>query len=182
MKQILTGNVFLILCSIFYLLWWCLAFKPEGAVTGMKSGWLLLPALLFGVAAVFRIVRGIQMAQVQRNLIPAGKIVFLAAAAYLLLAAGTWRLLKRPVTTELLLIVAWTALTLAEINLLYGAEVFSRPLACGFMAVTLVFALISMAAYILYYDLGAVAGYIDGMIPLILAAGMMAALSVGMIL
>ena len=99
-----------------------------------------------------------------------------ASAAYLFLAAGTWALLKRPVTTELLLIVAWTALTLAEVHMLWGTGIFQPPAARAFAAATLVFGLVSMIAYILYYRLDAAAGYIDGMIPLILAAAMMAAL------
>ncbi len=175
-RLVLMGNLLLIVCSLFYLLWWILAFKPVGAVKGMKSGWLLLPALIFGVAGVFWIVQGIQGAQMQQSLLSLGKIMLFAAVAYLLLAAGTWALLKRPVTTELLLIVAWTALTLAEIHMLWGTGIFQPSAAQAFAAVTLVFGLVSMIAYIRYYHLDAVTGYIDGMIPLILAAVMMAAL------
>ena len=64
-RLVLIGNLFLIVCSLFYLLWWILAFKPVGAVKGLKSGWLLLPALVFGAAGVFWIVQGIQEAQLQ---------------------------------------------------------------------------------------------------------------------
>ena len=52
------GNILLVGCCVFYLLWWALAFKPTGAVKGMRSGWLLIPAFLFGCAAVVLIVRG----------------------------------------------------------------------------------------------------------------------------
>ncbi len=180
-KQILTGNVFLIFCSIFYLLWWILAFKPSGAVKGMNSGWLLVPALFFGAAAVVLIIRGMQDVQVQQTMIPAGRILPFSVAAYFLLLIGTWLFLKRPVTTELVLIVAWTALTIAEINALYGVGIFSHGVSCGFMAATALSAAVSMVTYMLYYKLDAAAGYIDGMIPLILAAVMMASLSVKMI-
>lgn len=123
-KQVLAGNLFLIVCCLFYLLWWILAFKPAGAVKGMKSGWLLLPALVFGIAAVVWIVRSVLGAQMQRSILSFGKMMLLAAIVYIFLLAGTWVFLKRPVTTELFLIVAWTALTLAEIHLFWGDRDF----------------------------------------------------------
>lgn len=178
MKLVLTGNVLLIFCCVFYLLWWILAFHPSNAVKGMKSGWLLLPAAVSGVSAIAVIVRGICTAHIQRDLIPAGKILLVSVAAYFILLAGTWLLLKRPVTTELLLIVGWTALILSEINTLFGIERFTRPQAAGFMTAVIISAAISLAAYLVYYRLGAVSGYIDGMIPLILIAIMMVILSV----
>ena len=176
-RQVLMGNIFLIICSIFYLSWWILAFKPVRPVTGMRSGWLLLPALVFGAAAVISIIRGIQTAQLQQTIIPAGWILPLAAAVYVLLAVITGRFMNRPVTTELILIVAWAALTLAEVNMLYGTGALPFGTACSFFAVTVLFSLVSMAAYILYYNLDPTTGYIDGMIPLILAALMMGAIS-----
>ncbi len=148
----------------------------------MRSGWLLIPAVLFGVAAVVLIIRGISSAQLRQTILPPGWFLPAAAVAYLLLAAGTWLILKRPVTTELILIVAWTALTLAEVNMLYGTGRFPLRMSCGLMSVTVLFALIDMAAYVLYYQLDAVTGYIDGMIPLILAAVMMGAISVKMVI
>ncbi|MCC8045030.1 MAG: hypothetical protein LIP12_05975, partial [Clostridiales bacterium] len=51
-RQMLTGNLLMIGCCAFYLAWWLIAFRPEDAVKGIRSGWLLIPALLFGVAAV----------------------------------------------------------------------------------------------------------------------------------
>ncbi len=177
-RQVLMGNISLIICSAFYLMWWILAFKPVRPVTGMRSGWLLLPAFVFGTAAVILIVRGILTAQLQQTIIPAGWILPVSAATYVVLAIITGRFMNRPVTTELILIVAWAALTLAEVNMLYGTGALPLGTACGFLAVTVLFALISMAAYILYYNLDSKTGYIDGMIPLILAALMMAAISV----
>ncbi|MCD8104465.1 MAG: hypothetical protein LUF35_05565 [Lachnospiraceae bacterium] len=57
-RQMLTGNLLMIGCCAFYLAWWLIAFKPEGAVKGIRSGWLLIPALIFGVAAVMQIAQG----------------------------------------------------------------------------------------------------------------------------
>lgn len=176
-RQILMGNISLIICSIFYLSWWILAFKPVRPVAGIRSGWLLLPALIFGVTAVILIIQSIQTAQLQQTIIPAGLILPFAAAVYVFLAIITGKFMNRPVTTELILIVAWAALTLAEVNMLYGTGVLLFGTACGFFAVTVLFSLVSIAAYILYYNLDQMTGYIDGMIPLILAALMMGAIS-----
>ncbi len=176
-RQVLAGNISLIICSAFYLLWWILAFKPVRPVTGMRSGWLLLPALIFGVAAVILIVQSIRTASLQQTIIPAGWILPLSTAVYVFLAVVTGRFMDRPVTTELVLIVAWAALTLSEVNMLYGTGVLSSGTACSFFAVTVLFALVSLAAYVLYYNLDKTIGYIDGMIPLILAGLMMGAVS-----
>ncbi len=35
-KQIFRSNILLIVCCAFYLAWWLLAFRPAGAVKGMK--------------------------------------------------------------------------------------------------------------------------------------------------
>ncbi len=56
--QMLWGNGLLVACRGFYLLRWILAFKPAGAIKGIRSGWLLIPAVVLGVAAVYLILRG----------------------------------------------------------------------------------------------------------------------------
>ncbi len=43
----LWGNGLLMACCGFYLLWWILALKPAGAIKGMRSVWLLIPAVVF---------------------------------------------------------------------------------------------------------------------------------------
>ncbi len=58
-KQMLWGNGLLVVCCGFYLLWWILAFKPAGAIKGIRSGWLLVPAFVFGMAAVYLILRSV---------------------------------------------------------------------------------------------------------------------------
>ena len=58
LKQIFLGNILLIVCCAFYLAWWMLAFRPENAVKGMRSGWLLIPAAVSGILSVVVILRG----------------------------------------------------------------------------------------------------------------------------
>lgn len=180
LKQIFWSNILLIICCVFYLTWWLLAFKPTGAIKGMRTGWLLIPAFVTGLAAVILAVKGIASASVGAVLFPHGVLLWGGVAAYLILLAVTCLLFKRQVTTELFLIVGWTMLALSEINVLYGAGRFSHRLADTFTVVIGAATMISLVCYVLYYKLEAHAGYVDGMIPLLMAALVMAGITVAM--
>lgn len=147
----------------------------------MKTGWLLIPAFVSGLLSVILAVKGIQSASIRETLFPNGLLLWGGIAVYLILLAVTVLLLKRPVTTELLLIVGWTALALSEINVLYGMGLFSHGLAVMFAVVIGVAALISLVCYVLYYNFGDRAGYFDGMVPLFLVALVMAGISTAML-
>ena len=179
-KQIFRSNLLLIGCCAFYLAWWLLAFKPTGVVKGMKTGWLLVPAFGAGLAAIILAVQGIRSASIGATLFPGRSLLWGGIAAYFILLAITGLLFRRPVTTELFLIVGWAALALAEINALYGAGRFSHWLAVVFVVVIGVAALISLVCYVLYYNLGDRAGYFDGMVPLLMVALVTAGVSVAM--
>lgn len=147
----------------------------------MKTGWLLIPAFISGLLSVILAAKGIQSASVRESLFPKGLLLWGGFAVYFILLAVTVLLLKRPVTTELFLIVGWTALALSEINALYGTGWFSHGLAVMFTVVIGVAALISLVCYVLYYNCGNRAGYYDGMVPLFLAALVMAGISAAML-
>lgn len=175
------GNLLLITCCAFYLVWWILAFKPTGAIKGMKTGWLLIPASVAGLAAVILVIGGILSESADAALLPSGLLLWGGIAAYLILLEVTRLLFKRPVTTELFLIVGWTVLTLSEISALYGAGRFSHRSAVFFAVGIGAAAVISLVCYVLYYNLGDRAGYFDGMIPLVLTALVMAGISAAMV-
>lgn len=179
-KQIFWSNILLIICCAFYLLWWLLAFKPNGTNNNMKMGWLLLPAFAAGLAAVFLAVKGILSASVSAVLFPSELLLWGGIAAYLILLVITRLFFKRPVTTELFLIIGWAVLALSEINTLYGMGRFSHGLAAAFIVVIGIAALISLVCYVLYYKLGDPAGYYDGMVPLLLAALVMAGITIAL--
>lgn len=178
--QIFRSNILLIICCVFYLTWWLLAFKPSGAIKGIKTGWLLIPAFATGVAAIVLAVKGILSAPVSVSLFPSGLLLWGGIAAYLILMMVTRLLFRRPVTTELFLIVGWAVLALLEINTLYGMGRFSHGLAVIFAVVIGVAMLISLICYILYYNLGDCSGF-DGMVPLLMAALVMSGISVVMV-
>ena len=181
MKQFLTGNILLIFCCLFYLAWWLIAFKPEGAVKGFKSGWLLIPAAACGLAAVVIICRSISGTARESRLIPVLLIFIIGVIVYFVLLAGTWFIMKRQVTTELFLIVGWAALASAEISALYGRGSYSETAAVIFIVVIIIMAAASIVCYLLYYNLDSVKGYIDGIIPLALVAVMTGIMSFTMV-
>ena len=59
MKQIITGQVFLILCCAVYLVWWYRGFRPGVHVSragGINGILLLITAVLGFVGIVFRVI------------------------------------------------------------------------------------------------------------------------------
>jgi hypothetical protein len=181
MKGILWGCVGMVGCCVFYLTWWVLAFKPRGAVSGLKSGWLLLPAVILGVMAVVFTVRAILGAPATPALFPNAAVVWGGIAAYVALLAVTQIFFKRQPTSELLLIVGWTALAFAAVSALYGFGAYTRSAAMAFIAVLVLFLIVSLVCYVLYYRLGKAAGFYDGMVPLVLVLFVNAAMAVGIV-
>ena len=181
-KQIFIGNALFIVCCGFYFAWWLLAFKPSGAVAGMKSGWLLIPALIAGLLGVIIAIRGIVLEVPKTQLLYGRYIIFGGIAAYIILMVITALPFKRPVTSELLLIIGWGMFAFAEINLLYGIGLFTHKLSFGFLMIIGLAIVISLVCYILYYRLDSRAGYVDGMVPLLLAAFVTAGISCFMLI
>lgn len=177
-RQLFWGNLLLVGCCVFYLLWWAVAFKPTGAIKGMKSGWLLIPAFILGIAAVVSIIRGSSAVEAGHSFFSGGTVLLVAVIAYVVLLVVTRVALHRQVTTELLLIVGWAAMTCLEGNALYGADILTRNGAMVLFVAAILAAAVSMVCYVLYYGLTDTAGYVDGMIPLLLVAIFMAVLEI----
>ncbi len=177
-EQMLLGDILLVGCCIFYLLWWVLAFKPTGAVKGLRSGWLLIPAFILGIAAMLLIVQGVTNADTSCSFFSIGTVLLTGAVSYVALLIVTQLVFHRQVTTELLLIIGWTVLTFLECNALYGLQIITPNVAIGLFTATVIVAALSMVCYVLYYHLADLVGYVDGMIPLLLAGVFMAILAV----
>jgi len=181
-KQIFIGNIFFIVCCVFYLAWWLLAFKPSGPSGGMKTGWLLIPAFIAGLLGVIIILSGIISQQATNHIIPGLYILIGGIIAYVILLAVTVSVFKRPSTSELILITGWGMLALAVVNALYGTGRFSYWLSIGYFFVIGAAVVISLVCYVLYFRLSSRDGYIDGMIPLVLSALVMAGISCSMLI
>lgn len=170
-RIMLWGDVLLIACCAFYLLWWHRAFKPAGAAKGFASGWLLIPAAILGLAAVVMIIRGARgAAGSDRALFSSGALFAAAAALYAVLLVVTRFAFRRQVTSELFLIVGWAALAFLEVNALFALGMITRGGAVALLAAALVAAAAGIVCYVLYYRLSPRAAYVDGMVPLVLVA------------
>ncbi len=171
-KLIFWGNILLIVCCVFYLLWWVIAFHPTGGIRGFRSGWLLIPAAICGILAAVLAIRGGCDGSITMPY-PRAAILIGGIAVYIILLIGTYLLLHRQVTTELFLIVAWVALMFLEMGALWGLGHFSTVTTVVLLVISIAVAVVSLICYLMYYDLDGMRGYIDGMIPLILIALMM---------
>ncbi len=177
-RQMFWGDILLAGCCAFYLLWWILAFKPADPVKGMKSGWLLIPAFILGLAAGIMIIRGANSAELSGSFFSGRVLLASGIAAYIVLLLVTGLALHRQVTTELILIVGWTVLAFYEINAVYGLGIIARGAAVALFIAAVITAALSMICYMLYYGLESRTGYFDGMVPLILIAAFMAVMAV----
>ena len=178
-RQFLHSNLWLIACCVFYLLWWLLAFKPVNPIHGVKSGWLLIPASITGLVAIIFALQSGTHAKVTEALFPSWALVLAAALAYVLLLLITRLVFKRPVTSELFLIVGWACLATYQINILFGTQIFTYHQAFLFIILILAVLVICMVCYTVYYRLGVVACYVVGAIPLVLGAAVMGVISLG---
>ncbi|MEE3393639.1 MAG: hypothetical protein VZR00_02535 [Lachnospiraceae bacterium] len=180
MNKLIYGNLLLFACCIFYLVWWILAFDPKGRWS-LTWPWLIVTAA-FGFAGIWQCISGIGLntpAKKLFGLMPVG-IGILVYAALLFI---TYFFMHRIVTTELFLIVGWTILQIMVLDTaqaFYGAGGISRTAFAVLLIIAIVIAAVSLAAYLKYYDLPKLQGYIDGMIPLILMGVFMAAEAVCM--
>ncbi len=180
-KLIFGGNILLIACCVFYLLWWVIAFNPSGGIRGFRSGWLLIPAAICGILAAVQVIRGSCDGSIAMPY-PRAAILIGGIAVYIILLIGTYMLLHRQVTTELFLIVGWVALMFLELGALWGLGHFSTVTTVVLLVVVVAVGVVSLICYLMYYDLDGTRGYIDGMIPLILIALMMVVVTVTLML
>ncbi len=158
------------LCAVLYLSWWIIFFRPDAPnVTGILyyvGVACIVCAALAGIAGAVMIGVGTSQSSVA-GLSPSGWWFALGAVMlYILLAFATSRLMGRPITTELLLFVVWTAVEIACIVTLGSADAFSRTTTLVLViVVALVFAGM-LVTYLLYYHLAPLPSFIDGAIPL----------------
>jgi hypothetical protein len=180
-RQIALGNLLLVLCCAFYLAWWLLAFRPADPIRGVRTSWLLFPATAAGLTAIVCVVRALGAPTPKPWLIPGSWLLWGGVLLYGGLLALTAFLFHRPVTTELILIVGWAMLALAEISALYAFGALTHSTAILQAVITAAAAVISLVCYLLYYHLDAAAGYIDGIMPLVLVALVMAGIDLALL-
>lgn len=165
--KVVTGQVLLVVCCVFYLIWWYRGFRPGITVNrvGGVNGILLVITAAFGIAGVVMSLWPTQASQ-------SGKISFLVIIAggiiaYVILLLITKLLFQRVVTSELFLIVGWTMLELAVLSKLNAAGTLGDK---DFYMMCLVIAaafLISMVLYVAYYRMEEMKAFYAAMVPLV---------------
>ncbi|MCR5789034.1 MAG: hypothetical protein K6G83_04020 [Lachnospiraceae bacterium] len=181
MNRIISGQILLIICCLFYIAWWYRGFRPGVSVsrTGGINGLLLLLTALTGIAGIVLSIRGIS-ATAEHRVEPI-VIVLAGVGAYILLLFVTKGVFHRIVTSELFLIVGWTMLEIIAVDSLSAASILTDT---GFLVMCAVIAVAfvtSMVLYVAYYRMEDMKAFYAAMIPLVTEAVTMVIL-VGVIL
>lgn len=167
------GNLLLTLCPIAYLLWWISAYRTGENIRTFFSDLMFAITLAAGVVGAIRLGRGLEdLPAAVKAAAPINRWLVIGAGflIYLLLFAVTKWIMKRPLTTELLLIAAWGTFECYQLDLMVGKGVLERGDGWGLMVLVLAVSAISLICYMLYYKLPKKAAWADGMIPLVLVA------------
>lgn len=168
LKDLLHGNILLIICVAFYLLWWILAFMPHHKLPTLLTAPIICFAGAIGIVGGYIELKAMSSLTLSRSLIGGLPLIGIGVIVYLTLMLVSGFVLKRPITTELILIVGWCVLQINYLNVLYGLNHISYTLTLLMMLLIIVIGILSLAAYLYYYQLSDLKSYIDGMIPLIL--------------
>ncbi|MBB5183745.1 hypothetical protein [Catenisphaera adipataccumulans] len=174
--QIVFGQILLIVCCIFYLIWWSVSYRPGETVSriGGARGILLLITAASGVIGALVNMNGIRLAPAAAEHWNGTVINIAGLASYFILLLITYAGFKRPVTTELVLITGWTVLQLQTINALNAYGVLSEYSFGRLIVVIAAASILSLVLYILYYRMKPWPAYYLAMVPLISEAAAMA--------
>ena len=171
--EIFTGNLLLLFCSLFYLIWWVVYFRPNSS-GGSAGVFYITAAFITGVAAIALMSGGINSLSQDSKSLPVRFILLGSAALFLVLLLVTAIAFHRIVTSELIIIHIWAALELSVVAVLYGTVRFGPGRAATLAALVGIATVIGLICYVLYYRLDGTASYWNGMVPLMMDAFVMA--------
>ncbi len=175
------GELLLVGCSVCYLVWWTVTYRPS-ARAAPGGGLFLAGAVLGGLAGL--VLLGVGIAA----LVPRASTPALAATVVGGVAVGgallflTSSVAHRPVTTELPLIVLWTTMQLAAGVTLGTAGALRTPAASAWIVAVVVATLVGLVCYLVFYRLDPVPAYRVGMVPLAVDGVVAAALAAILVL
>ena len=167
MRQIIIGQILMVICCVFYLIWWYLGYRPNTQVdrAGGINGVLLMLTAAFGIAGLI-----LSLMPVEETASKSYPQVFIAVggiAAYIILMIITKYGFQRIVTTELFLIVGWTMLEMSLLNRLGGSGLLvGKKLVTMYGVIAFAF-IISMILYVAYYRMEEMKAFYAAMIPLV---------------
>ena len=176
MSKIIFGQASLILCCCFYLIWWYRGYRPGVTVNrvGGINGILLFITAALGVTGTIMSLRPVEM--VREPMLPPHAALIGWVVLYITLLFITRVMFKRIVTTELVLITAWTMLEITVADTMYAAGGLGREGFLGGCAVIAAAFLISMILYVAYYRMDENKAFYAAMVPLVTEAASMAAI------
>lgn len=184
LMKIIGGQAALIICCVFYMIWWFLCYKPGTSVNRIGSwrGLLLLVTAACGFAGAFLILTSLgNLPLSQPNRFSGTAVILGGIITYAALACITHFVWKRPVTTELVLIVGWAMLEVSLCGSLNSAGIFNDHRLTAAVIIIAIAFLISMILYVLYYRMEEMQAYYLAVVPLITEAVSMGCI-LGMIL
>ena len=175
-NRVLAGQISLVACFAIYLVWWYRGYRPGVVVSriGGANGALLLAMVMLGAVGIWLGLAPIPASSSPK--IEPTSIAICALAAYIVLLLVTRFVFHRVVTTELILIVGWTALEVTVIVSLNAAGILSEG---RFLAMCVVLALafvVSVVLYVAYYRMEEMRAFYAAMVPLVVAMASMAML------
>ncbi len=162
---IVIGEVLLLVCSLSYLAWWTITFRPS-LRSSPGGGHFLAGAVLSGLGGLLLLAIGIATLLPKASLPALGATIVGGVLVGALLYYLTSRVAHRPVTTELPLIIVWATMQLAAGITLRTAGVLEAPGASAWILATAIATLVGLACYQIFYRLDPVPAYWVGMVPL----------------
>jgi hypothetical protein len=171
--EIFSGNLLLLFCSLFYLIWWVVSFRP-GSSSGPTGVFCITAAFITGIAAIALLSTGISSFSHNSKGLPVRFVLIGGAVLFVVLLLVTAVVFHRQVTSELIIIHIWAALELSAVAVLYGAGHFGPGRAAALAVLVGIATVVGLICYVLFYRLDGMSGYLDGIIPLATDAFVMA--------
>ena len=173
--EIFGGNLLLLVTLAFYIAWWVALFGPRGDSQSGSAGFLIAAAFFAGLASIALLLKGIDSLSGAGQGFPVTYILAGAAAFYFVSFAVTVLAFRRILTSELLLITVWAALELSVIAVLQGSGRFGPYQVWTLIALVGLATVVGMVAYVQHYRLDEAARFWNGLVPLLVDAGVVAA-------
>ena len=168
LKYFAAGHSAMVLCCLLYATWWYIAFRPdaEGGLLIGRNGLIFGLTFISGLIGVMLIVLGIRNAP-ESTWLSVRTICILGVLSYLALLAVTLFFFHRPVTSELLLMAAWATMEIAAIYTIYEDGPLAGQSPAIPLSVVAIATIISLIAYLLYYEVDEWKAFYLGLAPLI---------------
>lgn len=159
------GEVLLVVCSLSYLVWWTITFRPSMR-TSSGGGPFLAGAVLGGLGGLLLLAVGMVTLLPRASWLALGATIGGGVVVGALLLYLSSHVAHRPVTTELPLIVLWGTMQLATGVTLRTAGVLTGPAGSAWILAIAIATLVGLACYLVFYRLDPIPAYWVGMVPL----------------